>query len=516
MSSLAKQHRRLSWTLVCLVLGCVGYAAVPTNITQTSAIFHAPVQCLANTTANPCTAWFQYWRHGSQVVQNTQHIEANAKVDVDFNQAVSGLQPDTLYHYQLCGFGDTNVGQPGLCTGPLTGDSVSGASLPGAQPNPLDLNAAVNFVTAGPSSKGTVDLGRVLSTGDTDQNPISRDAGISVQISSSPPRALWLFADTQQGDGGLIPYSTAAAGPYTPGGLAPTALSELPTPPAAPQPGRTSPAGFFPPPAPMLRLNGTPCAQPGSYEADWVSGGARLPGAATLLLIYGEVCVETSPLAFTAERIALAHYDPATNRFLRIDRPFVASPLNSSVPPQRGLSSPIFSGDGFLYLFGAECIGSDGFVCKTRGAVYLARVGANPGAWSNAANYRWWTGTGWSASSASAVNVVPGVNPISGGVHVADYSATSGRKYALIVHSAFGSGGFDVFEAASLTGPWTRTGSGRPPDSCQSPPGTPFPFGCYAIAGHPELSTSARLVFSWLSPDDRNFDAHIRVGAIDW
>lgn len=517
MRAVWNQHRRLFWTLACLVLGCVGYAAVPTQITQTSAVFHAPAQCLANTTTNPCTGWFQYWEDGSTVIRETPHVEVNAKLEVDFNQAVSGLKPATLHHYQFCGFGDQNVAQPGVCTGPLTGNNASGANVPGTMPNPLDLNAAVHFVTAGPTSKGTVDLGRVLSTADTDQTPISRDAGLSVLVSTNPPKALWIFADTQQSFAGLIPFSTAALGPFTPGGLAPTALNELPTPPAAPQPGRTSPAAFFPPPAPLTRLNGTRCAVPGeAYEADWVSGGAKLPGSSTLLLTYGEICVEVKPaLAFTTERIALAHYDPETNRFLRIDRPFVAAPLNAGVPPRRALASPIFASDGFLYLFGSECVGSDGFACKTLGAVYVARVAANPSAWSNAASYQWWTGTAWSSSSSSAANVVPGVNPISGGVHVADYAATTGRKYAMLVQSAFGSGGFDVYEATSPTGPWTRKGSGRPPDACFAP-GHDFGFGCYAIAGHPELSTPARLVFSWLSPDDRNAYPHIRVGAIDW
>jgi hypothetical protein len=39
---------------------------------------------------------------------------------------------------------------------------------------------------------------------------------------------------------------------------------------------------------------------------------------------------------------------------------------------------------------------------------------------------------------------------------------------------------------------------------------------CYAIKGHPELSTSSQLVYSWYSPDDRGGFGHIRLGVLDW
>lgn len=42
------------------------------------------------------------------------------------------------------------------------------------------------------------------------------------------------------------------------------------------------------------------------------------------------------------------------------------------------------------------------------------------------------------------------------------------------------------------------------------------PSSCYALIGHPELSTSNQLVFSWFSPDDRDGYAHVRIGAVGW
>jgi hypothetical protein len=107
--------------VVALVLaGCDGRATRPTDITATSATLHALVRCTADTTTNPCTFWFQYWADGATTVSRTAATVANYNTNngyVDVSQAVSGLTPDTLYHAQLCGYGDSNVGQPGICVG---------------------------------------------------------------------------------------------------------------------------------------------------------------------------------------------------------------------------------------------------------------------------------------------------------------------------------------------------------------------------------------------------------------
>ena len=486
-------RRGLGWLLLLGIAGCLGWATRPTAITSTGATLHAQASCTADTTNNGCAGWFQYWADGSGTILETDHLVANINTNgyFDYAQAISGLTPNALYHYQFCGYGDSNNPQPGLCAGP---QPLSGVNAPGTLPDAGNLNAATNFRTATASTKGTFDLGRPLSTADTEDKPISRDGGISVQFSSNPPQALWIFGDTQQNHVGFIPFGTAAAGPFTPG-EAPTALNELPSPPAPPQPGRTGVAPFFPQPAAMQRTNGTPCAQSGSYQADWLAGGAQVPGSSSLLLLYGELCIETTPLAFTEERLALAEYDPATNVFLRVDHPFVASPLSAGLPAQKALGSPIFSG-GYLYLYAGD--GTN---------FYVARVQDDAAHWSNGANFKWWTGSAWNSNSALAATILPGV----GGGHVADYSATTSKKFVLITQTGFGTGGFQAYTATSPRGPWTLGPAAQPPDAC-----TGGGFGCYALTGHPELSTTSLLVYSWLSPDDRDGYGHIRIGAVPW
>jgi hypothetical protein len=394
-----------------------------------------------------------------------------------------------------------------VCTGPLTGSAFSGANAPGVLPNPGNLNAAVTFRTASANTKATVDAGRVLSTADTDSNPITRDAGFSVQLASSPPRALWLFADTQQNHVGFIPYGSAAVGSFSPG-QAPTSLNELPPPPTSPTSGLTAPAPFFPAPSGLRKLDGSPCGTSGTYMGDWATGAARKSGSSTLLLMYGEMCVETSPLAFTMERLVFAEYNPTTNAFVRIDRPFQASPLQAGLSHQRALGSPLFGSDGFLYLYAGDCQGA---FCATKGAVYVARVAASSASWSNPASFQWWIGGNeWNSNSAAAANVLPNATPITGSVSVADYSAV-GKNLIMVEQTGLGSTTFKVFQATSPTGPWTQIAAGQVPDACRT-----GAFGCYAVMGHAELSTSTQLVYSWFSPDDRDGYAHLRLGTLDW
>src|SRR5687768_3019120 len=129
-----------------LLTACNGRATAPTGITQTSAVLHAQTECLAETTDNPCTGWFQYWADGSTTVLTTPRVAANVRTNgfTDFQQTVTGLTPDTLYHYQFCGYGDRNIAQPGLCSGP----GFAGVVAPGQQPNASDFSLTQNFRTA--------------------------------------------------------------------------------------------------------------------------------------------------------------------------------------------------------------------------------------------------------------------------------------------------------------------------------------------------------------------------------
>lgn len=140
--------------------------------------------------------------------------------------------------------------------------------------------------------------------------------------------------------------------------------------------------------------------------------------------------------------------------------------------------------------------------------ILVARVGADPGQWRDPANYRWWNGT-WTPDAARAVPLVS--VPFAGSVHVADYAAAGAHRFAMIVQTGFGDGGFQIFEADMPTGPWRPGPSARVPEEC-----SPMGYGCYAISGHAELSTDERFVFSWYSPGDVSGAGHVRVGAVDW
>lgn len=511
MSHKRKISSKISLALVITLglAGCNGRATAPTDITSTQATLHAQTECLGETEDNPCTGWFQYWADGSTTVLTTPRVTVNADTGgmIDFKQTVTGLTPDTFYRAQFCGYGDSNVAQPGLCVGPFGG----AVTQPGVQPDARDFSATQNFRTASAGTVATVDIGRVLSTADTADRPIGRDGGHSVAYSAT--EALWLFGDTGQRNGpGFLALGTAAAGPYQ-AGVAPTGLNELPRPPAAPEPGRTSPANFFPAVQGLLTPDDppVPCGSSGSnsYAAAWESGGARIPGTNRVVLFWAEICVAIGEgRGWPVERWRMAEYDPATNQFVRFFTPFVAEPLQAGLPATKLMSNPVFGNDGFLYLFGARTNPS---------SVFVARVSADPAAWGNPANYRWWGRPGggpaqWTADHASAVSVVTGVDPFS--IHVADYSGVGGgKKLAMLVKTSFfDSAHFRVYTAGSPLGPWTAGPAGRVPDHCQG-----GGFGCYAFHGHPELSTADTFVFSWFSPGDRQGDGgHVRLGTVRW
>jgi hypothetical protein len=409
----------------CLLLaGCVGWSTAPTAITSTSATLHAQAACQANDAANPCTYWFQYWADGSSTILSTPRKAANVNTNgtyYDVAETITGLSPNTLYRTQFCGYGDSNVAQPGTCIG-LPSNPIT---QPGFPPPAGDLSATQSFRTAGTATTATVDVGRPLSVADTATNRISRDAGLSAAWSGS--QALWLFGDTVQKNGPpFLSGTTAAAGPYTRGQV-PTALQELPTPPAPPTSGRTNPALLLPVPQGLQLPSGQPCGTGGkSYPASWPSGVTAIPGSATMLITYAEVCV-ISATQLPLERFVMARYDPATNKILSTATPFTASPLSAGVPPAESLGSPVFAGD-YLYLYAND-------VNTTR--IIAARVPASPSSWGNRANFQWWNGS-WQSSSAAATSVA--TVPFAGSVHVADYTGVGSHHLAMIVQTGFGNG----------------------------------------------------------------------------
>jgi hypothetical protein len=351
----------------------------------------------------------------------------------------------------------------------------------------------------------SIALGGVKSRADSDARPITRDGGFSVQYSMQPPQSLWLFGDTSQKDGPPFLGGTTAASGLTLAGQAPLELQELPTPPAALVASLPSPQPFFPAPQGLKApRSGKACGAADSdslYPAAWPAGGARLPGSSNLVLVSLQVCVTRK--GFPVERLTLSLYDPADNRLLASVTPFVASPLASGLSAREVLVSPVFADDGYLYLFALDA-----------GAVYLARVSAEPSSWGRASNYAWWSQSrsadgGWTHQASSATSLLTGLKVY--GVSAGDYSATTLHKYVLLIQTQFHTAGFALFEARSLTGPWKQGPVGRVPDGCSI-----GVFGCYSLNGHPEMSTQESFVYSWYSPGEREGQGRVNIAALRW
>src|SRR6266568_1692321 len=355
---------------------------------------------------------------------------------------------------------------------------------------------------------------QVLSNYERNGTTIRRDCGYSSPLPGKPGWSLWLFCDTviasvRSGqDDRLSPGTdTAAAGPYR-AGRAPARLSEIPTPPAPLRlPGASAPQPFLPGPQRLL-LPGSalPCAGPGAYPASCISGVAREPAADTpahLLISYDNYCVSGNAGALAAEEFGLIEYDPAGNLLGSPAVVFGSFP-GFPLPPQQVLGSPLFGGDGYLYLFGfcparpppAGCGG---------GRVFLARTAAQAAYWQNPLTYQYWTGIGWSPDAAAAGTLLP-AHPFS--ISVGDYTA-DGHGLVMVEQTSL-AGGFQVWQASSPAGPWRRIMTGQAPCRGGSERG---PEGlCRAVIGHPELSTRGRLVISYFDPGDDHVDVSAYPG----
>ena len=643
------RQRLLLLALASLAVACTGIATSALQVGDTTATLAGTGSCSGNDAANPCTTWFQYWQdNATTLVQTPLQQGEFAFTNSPITQAIGGLLPGGLYHYQFCGYGDTSLPRPGVCIGQTEGNFITSpgevppflATQPSGSTYTYDLSATSNFATANPSAAlplaATVDLGRVSAGSDVStytpgaatSNAVSRDAGYSVPYGTAG-QSLWMFGDTtfdclpsQAGpDCRFAAGATVALGPYVPG-QAPQTLQEVSPVPAA----ANTPASFFPSPTGlqfMATINGasTPanCAPAsvtgsisgatltlatptsgavqvgqqvfgqglvpgtvvqqqltgaagqggtyqispgqtvanewlfitfagGNYTANWPRGGAQIPGSTKLLLAHEDVCIAGAGV-FLSERIHLVEYDPVANQLSNDTVPFAASPLINGLNPRELLASPVFGSDGYLYLysFTNECMSNPGCAHAPTypNAVYAARVSADPLAmkWKSGANFEWWCGTaslcpvgpsgtpGWTGVEADAQSVVafPSVLKKDGlrvqqgpfaQISVGNYASVSAQKYVVIAQTPPPVVGqqteFMVFEGATPYGPFTFAKAGAVPDSCNAP------TNCYAVIGHPELSTNQQLVFSWFSTDDRldsfpySLNGHVRLGAIDW
>ncbi|HWG15530.1 MAG TPA: hypothetical protein VG268_19890 [Streptosporangiaceae bacterium] len=398
----------------------------------------------------------------------------------------------------------------------------------------LALTAVV--ACAGPSrpapgpAPGLVVSNYERATGDS----VPRDCGYSTPLPARPGWSLWLFCDTAvTGTKGarldrlILGTDTAAAGPYR-AGQSPVRLSELPTPPApAALPSDGAPEPFLPAPQNLVRPGSTlPCSGTGTYPAAWITGVAREaaeagPGSRDQVLIsYNDYCVTGDtgslgtdvPGSLTAEGAGLIEYDPATNRLGPPEQVFGGTlglaQSGIALPVQQVLGSPVFDG-GYLYQFGFCSAATLPTGCAT-GKVFMVRVQASPAAWRNPLSYQYWTGSGWSLDPNTAASVLPasggGSHPL--GVSAGDYRA-DGHGLVVVEQTSL-AGDFQVWQASSPAGPWRHLRSGRVP--CRAANGHGAGNLCRAVIGHPELSTSSRLLISYFNPGND----HVDTSAFSW
>jgi hypothetical protein len=346
-------------------------------------------------------------------------------------------------------------------------------------------------------------------------NNLDRDCGFSAALPSSPGQALWTFCDTAiySPQGTLIGFiggSTAARGPYSPG-LVPTGLSELPTPPApiGALPNQQAPARFLPVPGGLLAPDGvTACGTAGSntYAASWISGLTRGPNKVLstgqnaqnlFYLTYLNVCVNST--SWSVQSSGAAFYDPVANTFVSSATIFTRPSTSADLIWQRQLGSPIFSSDGYLYLFASHC-DSAAFGACGAGRTILARTPwQSSSGWFSAGSYRYWTSSGWVSDPNAAQSVASGARPFAVDVH----TYANGRLE--LVEQTTIAGNYRIWTASSPAGPWTA-GTESVIPGCESSTTS----WCYAFIGHPELSTATTLLMSYYDPDDK----HVRVAAV--
>jgi hypothetical protein len=380
----------------------------------------------------------------------------------------------------------------------------------------LILIAGVTLAPILTARADTSPPGQVLSNFETYFGAsLARDCGFSQPLPGEQGTSLWLFCDTpvfgfnsqkQWGFLYFIPGSTAAEGPTTRGEV-PTDLSELPSTgtPLPVFPDHDAPAQFLPTPAGLVTSEGGTCGPAPIYAASWIYGVTRDPAQPSdLLITFDNFCVQGA-FNFHPEGFGLDVYDPSTNTV--VSHTVFKEDTTTGLTPQQVLGSPVISG-GYLYLFGLLCKDpANTCPANSANAVYAARVRATPGAWDNAADYRWFAGGGhWSASPGAAKSVIPGVQPL-GEVSTEDFRSV-GQGFVLLVQTSL-SGAFTAYESSSPAGPWRVKTTGTVP--C-----TAGMTLCHALIGHPDLSTRQSLLVSFLNPGAGNPDGHVEVAAFPW
>lgn len=391
---------------------------------------------------------------------------------------------------------------------------------------------------------------------------LRRDAGYSVPLRGSlAGNSLWLFGDGPRvpgctGDGFFYPGTWGAVGPAAPGTV-PT-VSEIPPAgtPIDPAPNGRGPNRVVPEPDGLVWPDGrTPCwgedASYFSYAASWPMGATAGPsgrmelrtdgsstpimvenGADLVFIAVPEVCVVanregiplTPPRGFEAlddrvwsewpdmviQRQKLVAYSPGCIQVggRQVCNEVVASMTlfqttnGTALSWTRFLLNPVFAG-GHLYLNAHKCDDWSATVgACLRGRITTVR--APVASLHDPRAYQWYQASGTWGAEATAATVLPAT--ANGGAILTDMHdfRSVGEGFLLMQQWHFG-GGYQLWQAPSPAGPWTLKREGVMP-GCQSGAG----LGCYALLGHPELSTPDNIVYTF---HDRT-DGFVKVSGV--
>jgi hypothetical protein len=214
----------------------------------------------------------------------------------------------------------------------------------------------------------------------------------------------------------------------------------------------------------------------GQYSARWASGAALIPNTSDVLVTYADVCVSNG--SFRAEGWGFMEYNWQSNALdVGPDDVFPPDSSGAALASDHSLGSPVLS-NGKVSLFSSVCTSL--FVGCGAGQVYAATLSADVLTLSNPRAY--------------AVNPVATDGSASWqptGIAIASYPDAPFR----MIETTAITGAYSVMTAPTATGPWHLETTGLAP-GCE---GLSSGF-CYALVGHPELSTSSQLVFTYYDP----------------
>jgi hypothetical protein len=333
----------------------------------------------------------------------------------------------------------------------------------------------------------------VLSDDEAATHVISRDVGITVALPGG--LELWIFGDTgiyDQSAGSwnlsnFVDGSTAFEAHYQRGQV-----------PHGREYPFAMPTRFLPVPDGVYMADGSgrPCLKgngDAAFSARWPNGAALMPtNRSDVLVTYSVVCVfgPTGNPQDVTEGWGYALYNWRTAQFDRgpVD---VVKPqtTGAAITGLRVWGSPIFH-DGELTVFASTC--PKRFLGCIHGQVSSVTMPATTAALDNVTSYpvRLLStdhSTVWQPESISVGRYSTGLRLIEGTTIAGTY---------------------EILSASTVAGPWHLEGSGKLP-------GCPPRLGyCFALEGHPELSTSTDIVVSYLDPDVGPGMGHVVMSAL--